>query len=102
MKRTVVDCDGCGQSDMKDFHTLSFVVGTQRDPPSGRTEQVEETLEFCAKCLGRIAQEAIKTRSIDEQKAMHQRWTEQKAADPHPRGRSGFAPAGVVYRDASG
>lgn len=98
MKRTVVDCDGCGKPDMEDYHTLEFKTGTQRDVASGRTEDVVETLEFCTGCLGRIAQEAIKTRPVTEQKGMYERWVQQKA-EAKPRSRHGYAPAGVVFRD---
>lgn len=104
MKRTVIDCDACDKTNLKAFHSLSFVVGTQIDSPSGRTEMVEETLEFCAECLGKIAQSAISTRPRDEQKAMYQRFADQKGNAPAPgygpKVPGSWAPAGVVFRDA--
>ena len=88
---------------MKEYHPIPFVVGTQIDSPSGRTEEIEETLEFCTKCLGRITQEAISSRPIPEQKAMYERWITQKgkareSGDKRP-GMPNYAPAGVVYRE---
>lgn len=88
---------------MADYHTVMFVVGTQVDQPSGRTEEIDETLEFCTKCLGRIAQEAISSRPIEDQRSMHERWVKQKGkAQKSGDRRSGmpnYAPAGVVYRE---
>lgn len=50
MRRDAYDCDKCRRLDVGGHIELSLPTGTERDPPSGRTETCYHTVHLCPDC----------------------------------------------------
>lgn len=64
MEKTVIICDHCGKEtgNSRRFHVP---VGTQIDPPSGRTEDITEPVDLCLEAMASLIEKNMKLLKSD-------------------------------------
>lgn len=78
MKKTVVFCDRCNHSPLKEHREIGFIVGSQIDIPTSRSEDVVESVDLCINCLGILLQCRIKDLRPEVQKDLYTRLKEHR------------------------
>jgi len=81
MRRDAVDCDICGERDLKTSQSLYFTIDRFVDA-AGDSDTDQRRIDFCDNCIPQdISKMKIRSMSMDEQHALYHSLLKKKIDD---------------------